>query len=82
MNDVRLEAFAALHFAGYQPHAARAAVAGSAVIGQVDAVRQGSVQQQLAAARQKAIAIDSNSVTVCHCLIPEGLKFPLYGWCS
>ena len=82
MNDARLGAFAAPHFAGYQPHAAGAAVAGAAVMGQVDAVAQSSVQQQLAAARQKAIAIDSNSVTSCHCLIPEGFKFPIYGWCS
>ena len=82
MNDARLGAFAAPHFAGYQPHAAGAAVAGTAVIGQVDAVAQSSVQQQLAAARQKAIAIDSNLVTSCHCLIPEGFKFPVYGWCS
>ena len=80
MNDARLGAFAALHLAGYQPHAAGAAVAGAAVMGQVDAVAQRSVQQQLAAARQKAIAVDSNSVTPCHCLIPEGSKFPVYGW--
>ena len=91
MNDARLGAFAAPHFAGYQPHAAGAAVAGAAVIGQVDAVAQSSVQQQLAAARQKALAIDSNLVTSCHCLIrllslirltPEGFKFPIYGWCG
>jgi hypothetical protein len=49
---------------------------------QVDAVAQGSVQQQLAVARQKAIAIDSNLVTSCHSLIPEGFKFPVYGWRS
>ena len=82
MNDARLGAFAAPHFARYQPHAAGAAVAGAAVIGQVDAVAQSSVQQQLAAARQKAIAIDRNLVTSCHCLIPEGFKFPIYGWCG
>jgi hypothetical protein len=57
-------------------------VAGAAVMGQVDAVAQSSVQQQLAAARQKAIAIDRNSVTSCHCPIPEGFKFPIYGWRS
>jgi hypothetical protein len=45
-------------------------------MGQVDAVAQSSVQQQLAAARQKATAIDSNLVTSCHRLIPEGFKFP------
>ena len=45
MNDARRRAFAAADFAGYQPHAARAAVAGAAVIGQVDAVAQSSVQQ-------------------------------------
>jgi hypothetical protein len=67
---------AALHFTGYEPHAARAAVARAAVIGQVDAVAQSSVQQQLAAVRQKAMAIDSNLVTSRHCLIPEGFKFP------
>jgi hypothetical protein len=82
MNDARLGAFATQHFPGYQPHAAGAAVAGTAVMRQVDAVAQGSVQQQLAVARQKAIAIDSNLVTSCHCLIPEGFKFPVYGWRS
>ena len=81
MNDARLEAFAAPHFAGYEPHAAGAAVAGATVMGQVDAVAQSSVQQQLAAARQKAIAIDSNLMT-CHYLIPEGFKFPVDGWWS
>jgi hypothetical protein len=49
---------------------------------QVDAVAQGGVQQQLAAARQKAISVDSNSVTSCHCLIPEDFKFFIYGWCG
>src|SRR5262245_31756909 len=79
MNDAWLGAFTAMHFAGYQPHAAGAAVAGAAVIGQVDAVVQSSVQQQLAAARLKGIAIDSNFVTSCHCpirLIPEAFKAP------
>ena len=57
-------------------------MAGAAVIGQVDAVAQSSVQQQLAAARRKAMAIDSDLVTSCHCLIPEGFKFPIYGWCG
>ena len=80
MNDARLGAFAAVHFAGYQPHAAGAAVAGAAVMGQVDAVAQSCVQQQLAAARQKAIAVDGNSVTSCHGPIPEGHKFPVCGW--
>ena len=82
MNDARLGAFAAPHFPGYQPHAAGAAVAGAAVMRQVDAVAQGSVQQQLAAARQKAIAIDSNLVTSLPLSDPEGFKFPVYGWCS
>ena len=75
MNDARLGAFAALHFAGYQPHAAGAAVAGSAVMGKIDAVVQCSVQQQFAAARLNAIAIDSDLVASCHCPIPEGFKF-------
>src|SRR6185312_6279522 len=48
----------------------------TALIGQVDAVAQRSVQQHLTGARQKAIAIDSNLVASCHCLIPEGFKFP------
>ena len=43
--------FAAAHFAGYQPHAAGAAVAGAAVMGQVDAVAQSCVKQHLAVAR-------------------------------
>src|SRR5262249_40509873 len=63
----------------YQPHAAGAAVAGAAVIGQVDAVVQSGVQQHLAVVRQKAIAIDSDLVTSCHCLIhliPEAFKSP------
>jgi hypothetical protein len=76
MDDARLGAFAAAHLAGYQPHAAGAAVAGAAVIGQVDAVPQSSVQQQLSAARRKALPIDSNLVISCHCLIPEGFSFP------
>ena len=74
MNDARLGAFAAPHFAGHQAHAACAAVARAAVKGQVDAVAQSSVQQQLAAACQKATAIDSNLVASCHCLIPEAFK--------
>jgi hypothetical protein len=78
MNDARLGAFAAPHVAGYQPYTARAAVAGAAVIGQVDAVSQSSVQQQLAAACRKAASIDGNLVTSRHCLIPEGS--PVYGW--
>jgi hypothetical protein len=82
MNDARLGAFAAPHLAGHQPHAAGAAVAGTAVIGQVDAVTQSSVQQQRAAACRKAIAVDRNLVTSCHRLIPEGFKFPIYGWCA
>jgi hypothetical protein len=67
MNDARLGALAAPHFTGYQPHAAGAAVAGATVIGQIDAIAQSRVQQQLAAARPKAIPIDSNLVTSCHC---------------
>ena len=51
-------------------------MAGATVIGQVDAVAQSSVQQHLAAARQKAMAIDSDLVTSCHCLIPEGFNSP------
>jgi hypothetical protein len=54
-------------------------VAGAAVVGQVDAIVQSGVQQQLAALRQKTLAIDSNFVTSCHCLIPEGFKVPIYG---
>jgi hypothetical protein len=50
-----------------------------AVIGHVDAIAQSSVQQQLATARLKAFAIDSNLVASCHYLIPEGFKFPIYG---
>jgi hypothetical protein len=42
-------------------------VAGATVIGQIDAIAQSRVQQQLAAARPKAIPIDSNLVTSCHC---------------
>jgi hypothetical protein len=80
MNDALLGAFAAPHFTGYQPHAAGTAVASTAVIGQFDAVAQSGVQQQLAAARRKASAIDSNLVTSCHCLIPEGS--PIYSWCA
>jgi hypothetical protein len=57
-------------------------VAGATVIGQVDAIAQGGIQQQLAALRQKARAIDRNLVTSCHDLIPEGPKFPIYGWCG
>jgi hypothetical protein len=54
-------------------------VPGAAIIGQLDAIVQSSVQQHLAVVRQKALAIDSNFVTSCHCLIrliPEGFKFP------
>src|SRR5262245_5924024 len=69
MNDARLGTFAASHLAGYQAHAAGAAMAGTTVIGQVDAVVQRRIQQHLAAARQKAIAIDRNVMTSCHSLI-------------
>jgi hypothetical protein len=44
-------------------------------MGQVDAMAQSSVQQQLAAPRQEAVAIDSNSVTSCHRLTQEGSRF-------
>jgi hypothetical protein len=54
-------------------------VAGAAVIGQVDAGAQGSVQQQLAAARWKGIAIDGDLVASCHSPIPEGFKSPSCG---
>jgi hypothetical protein len=54
-------------------------VAGTAVIGQVDAVAQGGVQQQLAAAGLKAGAIDGYFAASCHYLIPEGFEFPIYG---
>jgi hypothetical protein len=77
MSDARLGAFAAKHFAGYEAHAAGAAMTGAAVMRQVDAVAQRSVEQQLAVARQKAVTIDRNAVSSCHCLIPEGLNSPL-----
>jgi hypothetical protein len=76
MNEAGLGAFTAPHIAGYEPHAAGAAVAGTAIMREVDAVAQGSVQQQLAVARRKTIAIERNVVTFCHCLIPEDLKLP------
>jgi hypothetical protein len=85
MNDARLGTFPALHFAGYQPHAAGTAVAGAAVIGQVDAVIKSSVQQQLATVRHKTLAVDGDFVTSCHYLIrpiPEGFRFPICGWCG
>src|SRR5690349_5534895 len=77
MNDARFGTFAALHFAGYQPHAAGTAVAGATVIRQVDAVVESSVQQHLAAARLEALAIDGDFVTSCHYpirLIPEDFQ--------
>jgi hypothetical protein len=73
MNEAWLGAFTALHFAGYEPYAAGAAVAGTAIMREIDAVAQGSVQQQLAVACEKAIAVERNLVTFCHCLIPEDL---------
>jgi len=57
MNDARLGAFAAPHFAGYQPHATGAAVARPAVVGHSDAVAQSSVEQQFTATRLKAASI-------------------------
>jgi hypothetical protein len=80
MNDSRFGAFAAAHFAGYEANAAGAAVAGAAIMGQVDAVAKGGVEQQLAAAREKAFAIDRDLVTSCHCLIPEIFEFSICGW--
>jgi hypothetical protein len=44
-------------------------------MGQVDAVAQSGVQQQLAASRQEADAVDRNSVTACHSLTQEGSRF-------
>jgi hypothetical protein len=79
MNDPGLGTFTAPHFAGYEPNAAGAAVAGAAVRGHVDAIAQRSIQKQLAAARQKATAIDRYLVISRHCPIPEGLKFPING---
>jgi hypothetical protein len=71
MNDARLGAFAAPYFAGYKPHAAGAAVAGATVMGQLDAVAQSSIEQQLAAEGQKAVTVDGYLVISCH--------FPLQG---
>jgi hypothetical protein len=78
MNDAWFGAFAAPHLAGHEPDAASAAVAGAAVIGQVDAVAQGSIEQQRAAARQEAIAIDGNLVSSCHCLTRKASKLPIH----
>jgi hypothetical protein len=80
MNDAGLGALPALHFTGYEPHAAGAAVAGAAVIGEIDAVAEGRVQQQLAVTRQNAIAIDRNLVTSRHHPIPESFEFPISRW--
>jgi hypothetical protein len=66
MYYARFRTFAALHFAGYQPHAASAAVAGATVMWQFDTVAQGRIQQQLALVRQKTLAIDSYLVMNCH----------------
>jgi hypothetical protein len=64
-HDARFGALAALHFAGYEADATCAAVAGAAFIWQLDAILQGSIQQQLAAGRLKALAIDSYLVMNC-----------------
>ena len=63
MNDARLGTFTAQHVAGYQPHAARAAVTGAAVVGQIDAIAHCGVQQQLAATREHGMSIYSDLVT-------------------
>jgi hypothetical protein len=60
MNYARLGTLAALHCTGYKPHAARAAVAGTTVVRQVNTVAQSRFQQQLASTRKKAGAIYSD----------------------
>jgi hypothetical protein len=47
-------------------------MAGSAVKGQLDAVAQRRIEQQLAAAGDKTFPIDRNLVASGHFLIPEG----------
>ena len=70
MDDARFGAFAALDLAGDQPHAASAAMAGAAIVRKVDTIAQSSVEQQLAAAREEAFAVDGNLVTSCHLPFP------------
>jgi hypothetical protein len=82
MNNAWFGAFAALHFAGYQPHAAGSAVTCAAVVGQLNAVTQGSVEQHLAAAGHEALAIDSYLMMFCHCPILKAffvINGPKYG---
>ena len=62
MDDARLGALAALNLARDKPDAAGAAVAGTAIEGQVNAVLQSGVQQQLTPARREAVAVDRNLV--------------------
>lgn len=74
MNHAWLGAFAAAHFAGYQPDTAGAAMAGATIKGQVNTVSQCRIQQQLAPARRKAFPIDSNLVTSRHFMILEASR--------
>jgi hypothetical protein len=66
MNNTRFGTFAALHLAGYQADAAGAAMAGAAVMWQLNTVAQGSIQQQLAMEGGKAMAVDGYLVMSCH----------------
>jgi hypothetical protein len=72
MRGTGLGAFPALDFAGKETHQACAAMPGSTVKREINAIAQGSIQQQLATLGQKAFFIYRYSVASCHCAIPEG----------
>jgi hypothetical protein len=54
-------------------------VARAAVIGQVNAIVQSRIQQQLAPLRQNACPIDRNSVVSFHCPIRRRIFVLIYG---
>lgn len=66
MHYSRFGTFAAFNFAGYESNAAGAAVAGAAIVWQLDAAIQGGVQKQLAVGRQKTLAVNRYLVMNCH----------------
>jgi hypothetical protein len=74
MHGTGLGALAALDSAGKETYQACTAMPGAAVKREIDAVAQGSVEQQLTALSQKAFSIYRNLVASCHFSIPEDYK--------
>ena len=70
MHYSRFGTFAAFNFAGYESNAAGAAVAGAAIVRQVDTTFQCRIQQQLAIGGHETLAVNRYLVMNCQWMIP------------